>query len=270
MINALCIDLDDFYICLKEYGYNLSNKKIFFQEETLKLLADLKKKKIKCSFFIPGHVFKNDKNLVRYISSEGHHVCSHSLNHVNISNLSDDDLEYELMKSKDMLENLINIEVNTFKAPAWSISNNYERIYNVLSKTGYKYDHSLRPKFFSKLSNNLYLPIKYKKIWLIPPTGLNILGFKILFCGGFYTKYFSNLLVKFFFKNINQNFPINYFFHPYEYIPSSYNKKFYKYNSVFASFYGHYLGKHKSQLEYLSKYFDFSTLKIAYKKIYDE
>ena len=44
-------------------------------------------------------------------------------------NLSDDDLEYELMKSKDMLENLINIEVNTFKAPAWSISNNYERIY---------------------------------------------------------------------------------------------------------------------------------------------
>ena len=45
MINALCIDLDDFYICLKEYGYNLSNKKIFFHEETLKLLDDLKKKK---------------------------------------------------------------------------------------------------------------------------------------------------------------------------------------------------------------------------------
>ena len=39
MINALCIDLDDFYTCLKEYGYNLSNKK-FFKEETLKLLDD--------------------------------------------------------------------------------------------------------------------------------------------------------------------------------------------------------------------------------------
>ena len=92
------------------------------------------------------------------------------MNHVNISNLSDDDLEYELMKSKDMLENLINIEVNTFKAPAWSISNNYERIYNVLYKTGYKYDHSLRPKFFSELSNNLYFQLNTKNM-LIPPTG---------------------------------------------------------------------------------------------------
>jgi len=51
MINALCIDLDDFYTCLKEYGYNLSNKKIFFQEETLKLLDDFKKKKNKMLFF---------------------------------------------------------------------------------------------------------------------------------------------------------------------------------------------------------------------------
>lgn len=269
MINALCIDLDDFYLCLKEYGVNVRNEKIFYREETNKLIEDLNIKNIKCSFFVPGHIFMKDRSLVKLLDQEGHHICSHGLVHRNISKISDNELEYDLAKSKSILEDIVCKEINTFKAPAWSIGHDFKRIYKILIKTGYKFDHSLKPKYFYELNMNLYTPLKFNDLWIIPPTGLKFFRLKYLFCGGFYTKYVPSFILKNIFKKINKKYPFNYFFHPYEFLPNPYNKKIYKYDSLYASLYGNLLGRHKTQFEYLIKFFNFSTLKDTYKNIYD-
>jgi peptidoglycan/xylan/chitin deacetylase (PgdA/CDA1 family) len=91
------------------------------------LLADfLKTKNIRGRFFIItnriGHPNFLNREEVVYIQSLGHIVGSHSHTHPNpFCELSKSQLTYEILQSKDILENLLNQKISNFSVPGGEI-----------------------------------------------------------------------------------------------------------------------------------------------------
>jgi hypothetical protein len=271
MLNALCIDADDFYTCLNELNYSLSEKKYLIDKEMEDVLKTLDILKIKSSFFIPGHFFKKSKHLLKRIIESGHHVCSHGNYHSRLDKLSKKNMLIDLKISKNSLEDFIGLEVDTYKAPAWSVTKQTELCLDSIAEAGFKFDHSCSPSALKNIKQyydiDKYL---YKNtLKIIPPTSINIFGFQSLFCGGFYNAHVPFFITKYFYKNLNkERKPFNFFFHPYEFSPNELNKKLYKYKNLKASLYGLHLGRYNNFFRKLNKYFLFGTLKSAYSFIY--
>ena len=271
LINALCIDADDFFTCLKEMRYNMNNRKYLIDKEMESVLYYLDKLNIKASFFIPGHFFKNSKLLLKKIFDCGHHICAHGNYHSRLDMLSKENMINDLTISKNSLEDFIGNEVDTYKAPAWSVTKKTELCLDSIMEVGFKYDHSCGPRALNNV-NNFYDSENFlykNSLKIIPPTTINILGFKSLFCGGFYNAHVPVLFTKYYYKKLNNSgIPFNFFFHPYEFSPNPHNKKLFKYGNFKASLYGFHLGKYKSTFNELQKSFIFGPLNKAYKFLY--
>ena len=116
------------------------------------------KEKIPCMFFIPtsfidnqredsGQVFFNNKDISidflnwsdcqKIISEKIFNIGSHSINHSLISELSKEDCINEVMNSKKIIENKLNVECNHFAPPVgnYSLKRDLEIIKNCKYKS---------------------------------------------------------------------------------------------------------------------------------------
>ncbi len=110
--------------------------------------------KVRCTFFTLGWVAERLPGLVREIAARGHEVASHGYSHRMCNGLAEADLRQELRDSKRLLEDLIDTEVQGFRAPNFSID---ERVLAAIRGCGYRYDSSY---------NNFALHGRYGRIAL--------------------------------------------------------------------------------------------------------
>ena len=90
-------------------GFNQCGKKL---DEQTRIILDLfSVKDIQSTFFIPGEVAENYPELVKLISGFGHEIACHSYRHIDLSLHSKESFKNELIKAKDLLENLVGKEV---------------------------------------------------------------------------------------------------------------------------------------------------------------
>ncbi|PID78166.1 MAG: polysaccharide deacetylase [Deltaproteobacteria bacterium] len=94
---------------------------------------------VKGTFFILGWLADIMPELVLEIDKRGHEVASHGYNHELCTNLNKDELLYDLQKSRDILESLINKAVVGYRAPSFAVTN---EILQIIKKAGYIYDSS--------------------------------------------------------------------------------------------------------------------------------
>lgn len=94
----------------------------------------LKKFKIRCTFFlITG---KNiDWEAIDEMHNNGFSIGSHGVNHIDLTTLSNEEIVYELIQSKKMIENNIKTCVNYFSFP-YGMYN--KKIINMAIEAGYK------------------------------------------------------------------------------------------------------------------------------------
>ena len=93
----------------------------------------------KATFFILGWIAERIPSLVNEIYKRGHEVASHGLCHDLIYNCSLDDVKRDLADSKNILEDLIGSRVYGYRAPSFSINNDFLKI---AEESGYLYDSS--------------------------------------------------------------------------------------------------------------------------------
>ncbi|HUU40417.1 MAG TPA: DUF3473 domain-containing protein [Desulfatiglandales bacterium] len=93
----------------------------------------------KATFFILGWVAERIPSLVNEIYNRGHEVASHGLCHNLIYDCPIDDIKDDLISSKKMLEDLIGDKVYGYRAPSFSISDDFM---NIVKESGYLYDSS--------------------------------------------------------------------------------------------------------------------------------
>ena len=95
--------------------------------------------KIVSTFFILGWIAERLPGLVRDIHARGHEVASHGCNHALCRDVSVNDLREDLIRSKELLEDMIGDSIYGYRAPSFSIDRD---VLEVIRETGYIYDSS--------------------------------------------------------------------------------------------------------------------------------
>ena len=105
-------------------------------KETDQVLDTLKKYNVKATFFIAGkHANWYSEPLIR-ANKEGHEIGNHTFNHPDISDLNQKQIENEILKCEEVLQEKINKKTNLFRPPY----GNYNKavIEDVANKLDYK------------------------------------------------------------------------------------------------------------------------------------
>lgn len=134
------------YKILQEYGGmamgNKDSKKIYLTFDsgyeagyTEKILETLDKTNVKATFFITAHYLNTAEDLVKKMLEAGHTVGNHTVNHKDITALTDEELKKEVMNLHIAVCEKTGYEMKYFRAPKGEFSE-YSLAY--LQNLGYK------------------------------------------------------------------------------------------------------------------------------------
>jgi len=150
------------------------------ESSTMELLDLLDRHNVRATFFVLGWIAERCGQLVRSICERGHEIASHGYCHQLCFGQSEDKIRDDLLRSKDLLEDLTGREVMGYRAPSFSITNEVVRL---LGELGYAYDSSYnnfsanrrhgRPRSLSEKSEGMFsyengvieLPISNLQAW---------------------------------------------------------------------------------------------------------
>lgn len=103
-------------------------------EDTQKILEILVKHNVHATFFMTGGWVDSYPEDVKAILAGGHDLGNHSENHKNMSQISNDDKEQELMKVHEKVKNLTGYEMFLFRPPYGDYDND---VIKTATKCGY-------------------------------------------------------------------------------------------------------------------------------------
>lgn len=84
---------------------------------TESILDTLKEKNVKAAFFIVGHYVKTEPLLVKRMVEEGHLVCNHTLDHPDMTSLSESEFTSRLTDMEKLFLETTGEELNKFYRP---------------------------------------------------------------------------------------------------------------------------------------------------------
>ncbi len=99
----------------------------------------------KGTFFILGWVAERYPQLIKRIAEQGHEIASHGWDHVRIINMTPEQFQHDVTKTKELLEDLSGTEVKGYRAPSYSIGSANLWALEILQQTGHKYSSSIYP-----------------------------------------------------------------------------------------------------------------------------
>lgn len=232
MINALSIDLEDWYHPELVRKYCLDSNQPQIMNSTSKILNLLDKYKVKATFFILGDIIREYPDLIKKIYSSGHEIASHGISHIPLWNLNYQKLDKELKEFNVLIRDVLGekIKIIGYRAPSFSLDHSTKYALNCLIENDYLYDSSIFPikttlYGLKDAPYSIYKPNIRKvnqidnnsKIFEFPLSVVNIGKLKLPICGGFYLRLIPYLLYKTLLKKINkEKNPFIIFFHPWE------------------------------------------------------
>ncbi len=86
------------------------------------ILSTLKKTNVKAIFFITAHYLNTSEDLVKKMIDEGHAIGNHTVNHKDITNLTDDELKSEIMNLHTAVVEKTGYEMKYFRPPKGEFS----------------------------------------------------------------------------------------------------------------------------------------------------
>lgn len=107
---------------------------------TPRLLALLKKYRIKSSWFIPGHTIETYPARCREVADAGHEIGHHGWTHVPPALLTRDQEEAGLVRANDQIKLLTGKYARGYRSPSWDLS---PHSVELLLKHGFTYDSSM-------------------------------------------------------------------------------------------------------------------------------
>lgn len=215
---CITIDVEDWFQSVFHHGdYPVETwpeRPITIEEPISFLLDSFGKNGISATFFILGWFGEHYPDLIRKIQDRGHEIASHGMTHVLNDRLNDQQLDYEISVSKQVLEDVTGEPVFGYRATSYSIS---DMVAEKLARCGYKYDSSLFPikgnGMYGNLSAQKLEELGNKGIKEIPiPVG-TFCGLNVPFAGGTYFRILPLWFIKRQVLNSVEE-PIVLYFHP--------------------------------------------------------
>ena len=216
----LTFDLEEwFHLCLPDddiSSWPYREKR--FKANVEDLLEILAARNIKATFLVLGWIAEEYPETISEIFKMGHDIGTHSYAHELIYKQSYDEFTEDLLKSKNILEEIIGNEVNIYRAPAFSINNQTIWAFEILAENGIKYDLSL---FQGRHSLGGIAGIKIEEPFVIrtnsgdlieyPISVSNLFNLSFATCGGGYFRLIPYTLIKRLLKD--RDYKMTYF-HP--------------------------------------------------------
>ncbi len=266
MTNVFSIDLEEWFcshnlqerIQYQDWEYLESR----VEQNTYFLLDLLDEFEVKATFFVLGWIATHYPKLVKDVAKRGHEVASHGYAHQLVFDLKPTIFDEDIGHSIAILEDLTGLPVNTYRAPAFSITKKNLWALDVLEKNGIQIDSSVYPLTYHPdygMSDSPLLPYQITDNLLEIPLSCVTYGqYKIPCSGGGYFRILPYWLYRKMIKRLHQQGrSLIFYFHPWEIDTETPSIKL----SRKAAF-RHYtnLGTTKDKLRLLLSEFKFSTL----------
>ncbi len=270
MRNALSFDVEDWFqvenlkpAIPRELWDTLELR---VEANTRRILALLRERDVKATFFVLGWVAERCPELIREIDRDGHEVASHGYGHHLVYELTPDAFREDVLRSKRILENLVLKPVVGYRAPSFSITPETPWALDVLKEAGFLYDSSIFPVSlhdrygFTGASSR---PFTWPNGLVEIPLAVYSIGkFSFPAAGGGYFRLFPYRYFRHVFARLNRNGqPVTFYLHPWELDPDQPRVRvpwFYRFR--------HYVNLRKTEgrLRRLLEDFRFTTIPHAY------
>jgi polysaccharide deacetylase family protein (PEP-CTERM system associated) len=268
ILNALTVDVED-YFHVSAFSKSISRtdwdrQPLRVEKNTHRLLDLFDEAQIKATFFVLGWVAERNNRLVKEIANRGHEVASHGYSHQLVYNQSQDIFREETIRSKSLLEDIVQVQVRGYRAASYSITRDSLWALDILAEAGFQYDSSIFPVHHDRygIPDALEMPhiLKTPKGRSLAEFSLStakIFNYKIPVAGGGYFRLYPYLLTRAGLRQVNaRRQPFIFYLHPWEIDPdqpkvqAGWFSKFRHYNN---------LEKCEPRLQRLMKDFQFGT-----------
>lgn len=135
-----CIDFEDWYHIpyLSKYGFS-KNDYTSYADKISDFVDWLNENGIVANFFVVGDIAKENAEFLKKCKSNGHQIGCHSLSHLPINKMTNDEFIEDTLKAKHAIEEAVGDKVVGYRAPFFSLTD--EKL-ALLKKLGFEYDSS--------------------------------------------------------------------------------------------------------------------------------
>lgn len=240
-------------------------------QNTRKVLSLLSQHRVRATFFILGWVAERSPELVREIAEGGHEIASHGYWHELIYRQTADEFARDLEQSLDAIAHALRgsshanraSEINGYRAPGFSITQQSLWALDVLSDHGFRYDSSIFPLVahdrYGISSANRFASRIRNGMWEIPVSTVSIGKRNWPVAGGGYFRLYPAWLTRRAIRRINsEGHPAVVYLHPWEFDPDQPRVE----DASSLSRFRHYvnLTKTEERLRSLLEHFEFGPM----------
>lgn len=269
IVNIMTVDVEDYFqvsamesVIARDSWDSISCR---VENNTHKILDMFARHEAKATFFVLAWVAERYPALVKRIVAEGHELANHGYDHKRITQFNREEFKQDLLKSKEILEDIGSVKIDGYRAPSYSIMKDNLWAHDVLADCGFRYSSSVYP-----VKHDLYgIPdaprfkyqTKAKGLIEYPITTVKLLGKNIPCGGGGFFRLYPYALSQWAIKRVNRidQQPSIFYFHPWEIDPGQPKQQGISLKTRFR----HYLNLHKmeNRLERLLHQFEWTTMK---------
>jgi len=230
-LNCLSVDVEDWFNILDTNKAPLisdwGNMDIRFIKSLEKLLQLFSKYNVKSTFFWLGWFGERYPKLVKACYEAGHEIASHGYGHVLAYQVGRNEFVTDIVKGKNVLEDIIGDTVKGFRAAGFSTSNETSWAFDEIKAAGYIYDSSIFPAsrghggmIGAELAPH-FIQTPSGPLLEFPQSMINIMGHRFSFFGGGYLRLAPLSLIKVATKKLHKlGRPLIVYIHPREIDPS--------------------------------------------------
>lgn len=198
-------------------------------EQTRRILDLFDEHDVKGTFFVLGWVGERHRDLVREIHDRGHEVAAHSYWHRLVFEMTQQDFRADLIKVRDLLEDIIGAKVVGYRAPTYSVTKASLWAQQILAEEGFLYSSSVFPVVHDRYGIPDYerFPTKIdvgggRTIWEFPMTTARVGGKNLPIAGGGYLRLLPARAVAAALARVNnvEEQPVITYLHPWEIDPA--------------------------------------------------
>lgn len=189
-----------------------------------KIFELINRNNLKATFFVVGWIAKKYPLILKKINELGFEIGSHTHYHQLMYNMNKSQVEEDLIKSIDTIEEITQKKVKCFRAPGFSITETNKWIFDILIENGITHDSSIFPANRAhgglpsfKSSTPCLIDVNGFKLKEFPINTYTIFNNKIIFSGGGYFRILPYSLIKTF---TNKSKYVMTYFHPRDFDPN--------------------------------------------------
>jgi len=223
--NAMTIDVEDYFQVSAFAPYiarsDWDQRECRVERNVDRILALLDAQGVKATFFTLGWIAERYPALVRRIVDAGHELASHGYGHERASDLSAESFRQDVVRAKQLLEDIGGRPVLGYRAPSFSIGTGNLWAFDVLQDAGYRYSSSVYPiqhDHYGMPDSPRFAYAVRDGLLEVPVTTLRVLGRNLPSSGGGYFRLLPYGLSRWMLRRVNaaDGQSAVFYFHPWE------------------------------------------------------